>query len=184
MAAKRKQKDQKKRKSQRGPRTAKARPPTAEEVIGAVVESLVAPLLEEPREEPAPDERPSSTSEAHAIPPRGEEHRAFPRVAVAVAIGLETESHFFSGLSGDVSEGGVFVQTYRELPVGRGVEVHFELPEGELTAHGQVRWHRTSSDSSPPGLGIAFEGLDDEQREIIQRFCERRAPLYYEVEHG
>jgi uncharacterized protein (TIGR02266 family) len=117
-------------------------------------------------------------------PPRGEEHRAHTRVAVAVEIGLETESHFFSGLSGDISEGGVFVQTYRDLPVGSDVEVLFELPDGQLTAHGRVRWHRDKSDSSPPGVGIAFEKLGEDDRQVIQRFCERRAPLYYDVEHG
>ncbi len=90
--------------------------------------------------------------------------------------------NFFSGLSGDVSEGGVFVQTYRDLPVGSDVEVHFELPDGELPAHGCVRWHRDKSESSPPGIGIAFEALGEEHRRVIQRFCARRAPLYYEVE--
>jgi len=148
--------------------------------MGAVVASIAPSLFES-----ASDDAPSSTSGVHAISPLwGEEHRAHPRVAVSVAIGLETESHFFSGLSGDISEGGVFVQTYRDLPVGSDVEVRFELPDGELTAHGRVRWHRSNSDSSPPGVGIAFEELDEEDREIIQRFCERRAPLYYEVEHG
>ena len=154
--------------------------PTPEQVIGAVVEAIAPQLFES-----APEEAPSSPSGVHAIlPRRGEEHRAHPRVAVAVAIGLETESHFFAGLSGDISEGGVFVQTYRDLPVGSDVEVRFDLPDGELTTHGRVRWHRDNSDSSPPGVGIAFDTLGDEDRRVIQRFCESRAPLYYEVEHA
>jgi Tfp pilus assembly protein PilZ len=78
----------------------------------------------------------------------------------------------------------VFVQTYRDLPVGSDVEVLFELPDGQLKAHGCVRWHRDNSDSSPPGVGIAFEKLGEDDRQVIQRFCEQRAPLYYDVEHG
>jgi uncharacterized protein (TIGR02266 family) len=133
--------------------------PSPEQVMGAVLEAISGPLL-------------------------AANHRAHPRVVVEVAVGLETESHFFAGLSGDVSEGGVFVQTYRDLPVGSAVEVQFDLPETRLRAHGRVRWHREKSDSSPPGVGIAFEELGAADRRAIQKFCEAREPLYYDVEHG
>jgi uncharacterized protein (TIGR02266 family) len=150
-------------------------PPSPEALVGAIVEAIAAPLLED---EPQPETSSGVHPASHA------ELRAHPRVTVAVAIGLESESHFFSGLSGDISEGGVFVQTYRDLPVGSDVDLRFELPEGELKAHGRVRWHRANSDSSPPGLGIAFERLDDDERRMIQQFCEHRAPLYYDIEHA
>ncbi len=177
-------KSRKSRESRKANTAPATRPlPTPEEAIGAVVEALAPELFA--TAPPAPEAPPSSPSGVHTIlPRRGEEHRAHPRVAVAVAIGLETESHFFAGLSGDISEGGVFVQTYRDLPVGSDVNVLFDLPDGQLTAHGRVRWHRANSDSSPPGVGIAFEELDEGDRRVIQRFCESRAPLYYEVEHG
>jgi uncharacterized protein (TIGR02266 family) len=153
--------------------------PSPEQAVGAVVESIAA-LFDVESEEP-----PLSCSGIHAtMPRRGEEHRLHPRVSVAVAIGLETESHFFAGLSGDISEGGVFVQTYRDLPVGSDLEVVFDLPEGQLTTRGRVRWHRANTDSSPPGVGIAFEHLEENDRRTIQRFCEHRAQLYYEVEHA
>jgi uncharacterized protein (TIGR02266 family) len=183
VSSKRKNKKKQKRSKSHG-RAAPARAlPSPEQVVGAVLEALAAPLLEPAVEE----ESASARSGVHAILPRSpprQDHRAHPRVVVAVAVGLETESHFFAGLSGDVSAGGVFVQTYRDLPVGSPVEVQFDLPDAQLQAHGRVRWHRDSSDSSPPGVGIAFEDLSDEDRQVIQRFCERRAPLYYEVEHG
>ncbi len=150
-------------------------PPQPEAVVGAVLESLAPALFGA-----TPEVRtPSVERESHHT----EEHRAHPRATVTVAIGLESESHFFAGLSGDISEGGVFVQTYRDLPVGSDVEIRFDLPDGELMAHGRVRWQRAHSDSSPPGVGIAFEQLGDDDRRMIQRFCEHRAPLYYDVEH-
>jgi uncharacterized protein (TIGR02266 family) len=141
-------------------------PPTQEELVGALVEALVPTLFD-------------SGNDAGV---RAEEHRAHPRVAVAVDIGMGTDSHFFAGLSGDISEGGVFVQTYRDIPIGSDVEVRFALPEGELMAHGRVRWHRDGSDSSPPGVGIAFEPLREEERKLIHAFCARRAPLYYDLD--
>ena len=107
--------------------------------------------------------------------------RKHPRVALAVEIDLSSESHFFSGLSGDLSEGGVFVETYRDIPVGSEVALEFDLPNGSVTAHGSVKWHRDHSDSSPPGVGVAFDDLSDEGKELIVAFCARRAPLYYDV---
>jgi uncharacterized protein (TIGR02266 family) len=189
VSSKRKNKNKKKQKRSNGhakPAAAQALP-SPEQVVGAVLEAIAAPLLEFGAESGPDEESASARSGVHAISPQfssQQDHRAHPRVVVAVAVGLETESHFFAGLAGDVSEGGVFVQTYRDLPVGSPVEVQFDLPDAQLHAHGRVRWHRNSSDSSPPGVGIAFEELAEEDRKVIQRFCERRAPLYYEVEHA
>jgi uncharacterized protein (TIGR02266 family) len=158
----------------REPTSAPRSPPGAD-VTGAMTPPPAPfdPGLEEPA---------ASRSGVHVISPKMRvEHRAHARVAVAVNIGMETSSHFFSGLAGDLSEGGVFVQTYRDLPVGSEVEVSFALPLREFTAHGCVRWHRAGSDSSPPGVGISFEALHAEDREAIQAFCRWRAPLYYDA---
>lgn len=124
------------------------------------------------------------TAKAESSPPPSDERdgREFPRVALQVDINMASESHFFSGLSGDLSEGGVFVSTYREVDIGSPVDVEFNLPNGAINAHGVVRWHRVASDSAPPGVGIAFDDLSDEQKKVIQAFCARREPLYYEVD--
>lgn len=111
-----------------------------------------------------------------------EEHRASQRVAVAVEIDLASDSQFFSGLSGDISEGGLFLSTYRSLPVGSVVDLEFSLPgsEAPLRARGEVRWLREHATGQPRGVGIAFDELADEDRESIHRFCTMRPPLYYE----
>src|SRR5262245_4695867 len=98
-------------------------PVNAEEVVAAIMQAVAPPLFEssapetsdvrsiaaEPAPsllEPGPD---SSARERIADrPPPYSDHRAYPRISLAVAIDLESDSHFFSGLSGDVSEGGVF----------------------------------------------------------------------------
>lgn len=112
------------------------------------------------------------------------EHRQHPRIALEAEIDLASESHFFSGLSGDLSEGGLFVQTYREVGVGSDVAVSFSLPNGQIRAQGTVRWQRVGSDSSPPGVGISFDELTDDEKGLIHAFCAARAPLYYDVEHA
>jgi type IV pilus assembly protein PilZ len=111
-----------------------------------------------------------------------EEHRASQRVSVAVDIHLASDSQFFSGLSGDISEGGLFLSTYRALPVGSAVDLEFSLPgsDSPLRARGAVRWLREHAPDQPRGVGIAFEELADEDRERIHSFCALRPPLYYE----
>jgi len=111
-----------------------------------------------------------------------EEHRASQRVAVAVEINLASDSQFFSGLSGDISEGGLFLSTYKSLPLGSAVDLEFSLPgsEAPLQARGEVRWLREHSTGQPRGVGIAFDELAEEDRDRIHRFCTMRPPLYYE----
>lgn len=110
------------------------------------------------------------------------EHRSAPRTSLAVELHLASDSHFFSGLSGDISEGGVFVSTYRDLATGTPVDLEFSLPGSDrvVKARGEVRWHRSASPDFAPGVGIAFEDLADEDRALIHRFCTLRPPLYYD----
>lgn len=129
----------------------------AVEVVGAVLESLATSLGVEP------------------------DHREHRRVALHVEIDLHSESHFFTGLSGDVSEGGLFVQTYRPLRVGDEVEVSFELEDRLVEAHALVAWSRDRTATCEPGFGLSFRRLTDEQRETIHTFCAKREPLYYDA---
>ena len=126
-------------------------------VVGAVLESLATSLGVEP------------------------EHREHRRVALHVEIDLHSESHFFTGLSGDVSEGGLFVQTYRPLRVGDEVDVSFELEDRMVEVRARVAWSRDRSATCEPGFGLSFRALTDEQRETIHTFCAKREPLYYDA---
>jgi uncharacterized protein (TIGR02266 family) len=112
----------------------------------------------------------------------GAERRADVRVALEVEVSLTSDSHFFVGLSGDVSRGGLFVVTWRKLPVGTALFVALDLPDGRLLADGEVRWARDGADGVTPGLGIAFARMSEEDRRRIDAFCAERPPLYFDVE--
>jgi uncharacterized protein (TIGR02266 family) len=99
-----------------------------------------------------------------------------------VDIDLASDSCFFRGLADDALDGGVFVSTWRELEVGSEVLLELSLPNGRASARGFVMWRRDASDSSPPGVGVAFDPLDDEGKELVRQFCEQREPLYYELD--
>ena len=111
---------------------------------------------------------------------------AGPREKLEANVGATTESNFFVGFSGDISEGGVFVATYMTLDVGTRTEVLVTLPGGfEKTIPGTVRFVRDPMDmDSEPGIGVRFERLDDEARKLILRFISKRPPLFTTSEHS
>ena len=107
-----------------------------------------------------------------------------PREQLEVNIGATTESNFFVGFSGEIAEGGVFAATYNILAKGTGVRALVTLPGGfEKEVLGTVRFVRDPMDmsaESEPGMGIQFESLDPEARELILRFIRKRAPMFYD----
>jgi uncharacterized protein (TIGR02266 family) len=110
------------------------------------------------------------------------DRRSSPRANLAVEVSLTSDSQFYVGLAGDISEGGVFVSTYKPLPEGSRIAIEFTLPSGIIQAKGTVRWQRKASEGVTPGVGIAFEALSDEARTKIAEFCKEREPLYYDVD--
>jgi uncharacterized protein (TIGR02266 family) len=107
--------------------------------------------------------------------------RATPRALVEVEVDLESESHFFTGLTGDLSRGGIFIATYRPLAVDERLDLRFVLPNGSVEARGRVCWLRHATSELGPGAGVAFEDLSDESRATIEHFCREREPLYYDL---
>ena len=97
-------------------------------------------------------------------------------------VGATTEANFFVGFSGDIGEGGVFIATYATFPIGTQVEVLVTLPGGyESTFPGHVRFVRDPMDmESEPGVGVRFEKLTSEQRDLVLRFIRKRPPLFYD----
>jgi uncharacterized protein (TIGR02266 family) len=108
------------------------------------------------------------------------ESRPVAPIRLDAKISFASESQFFAGLDGDVSEGGVFIETYRPLPVGTPVDIELELPERRVSAAGCVRWVRDAKSGAAAGVGIELVIVSRADRRIIERFCDRRTPLYYE----
>ena len=110
--------------------------------------------------------------------------RAAPRVDLEVDIGMDTENNFYTGLSENISEGGIFVATHFPLPIGTEVNLNFTLPDGHIVqAKGRVKWIReynVLNEEQTPGMGIQFIELSEEDKKAIEQFIKKRAPLFYE----
>jgi uncharacterized protein (TIGR02266 family) len=116
---------------------------------------------------------------AHRFDPYGielvarKQKRRHPRATAYLCIDLCSQDAMWTGLTMNISEGGVFVATHEILPVGSMVALHLELPRSKrIMCLGDVRWSRdyTGDDDVPPGLGIGFVGLDLDSAAAIRDF--------------
>jgi len=137
----------------------------------------VAPAAQRPL---SPSNRPS-TRPLSSRPVSG----APARRPVEANLGATTQSNFYVGFSGEIAHGGVFLATYEALPKDTSVRMLVTLPGGfELECDGYVRFVRDPMDfmsESEPGMGIQFEGLSDEARDLVLRFIRKRPPIFYDV---
>ncbi|MEM1415854.1 MAG: hypothetical protein AAGH15_13180 [Myxococcota bacterium] len=105
-----------------------------------------------------------------------------PRGEVEVNIGATTQSNFFVGFSGEIS--GVFLATYEVLGRNTRVMALVTLPGGyEFRTEGWVRFVRDPFDltsDSEPGMGIQFETIDPQAKELALRFIRKRPPMFYD----
>lgn len=112
-----------------------------------------------------------------------DERRGEDRTEVSADIGFQSETNFFAGFTGDLSDGGLFVATWDVLPVGTELTLSFVLPGGHhVTARAKVRWIREPQDDNPefhPGMGVSFEELAPDHAEAIRIYMARREPLFF-----
>jgi uncharacterized protein (TIGR02266 family) len=111
-----------------------------------------------------------------------DDKRRATRVHLEIGIGIASESNFYTGLTEDVSAGGLFVATWQPLPIGTEVNLQFILPgDVEVTCHGRVQWLREPRDGDlTPGMGVQFVGIDPESAKIVERFVQKRAALFWD----
>jgi uncharacterized protein (TIGR02266 family) len=115
------------------------------------------------------------------------EKRQSPRVQYQTQVTVTSEHNFYTGLSLDISEGGIFIATHQPLPMGTEVEIEFSIPNfpEAIRAVGRVQWVREFSYSTSdvhPGMGVQFLKISPPQAiPAIQTFIKRvREPVLYE----
>ena len=155
-------------------------------IAGAM--SKLHPLTATPSMIPGrpPSAPPGAFGHGHAMPagPASPAIALGKRETVEANVGASSETNFYVGFSGEISEGGVFVATYNTLDVGTLVSLHLSLPGGfEFKVPGHVHFVRDPmdmNDDAEPGMGVRFEALQADHRELILRFVRKRAPMFYD----
>jgi len=111
--------------------------------------------------------------------------RSHTRAPLHVEVSLESDHNFWTGLTNDISEGGLFVATYDPPRVGEVIDVELDLPgAGHHKVEGVVRWVRDAviaSDGNPPGCGVQWLTIAPEALEAIAAFVAHRDTIFYEA---
>lgn len=105
-----------------------------------------------------------------------------PERSAPIAFEFELATQLYADLSGDLRSGGLFIATYRMLPVGTRVELEIELSDWtRLYVLGRVSWQRRETQGeSRPGMGIAFEELSPTALAALSSCCSANPPLYFD----
>lgn len=105
-----------------------------------------------------------------------------------VAVDLESDSNFYTGLTQNISTGGLFIATHQIKRVGDRIRLKFTLPgtQQSIACDTEVRWIRENSSlhriEGASGMGVRFVNMPAEDIAAIQAFLERRDSLYYDDE--
>ena len=114
--------------------------------------------------------------------------RASERFDLEVKVDLESDHNFYTGLTQNISAGGLFIATNAIRKIGDRITLQFSLPGAPepLAVETEVRWIRENSALSrvdgATGMGVRFVNLSAQAATAIQQFLESRDSLYYDDE--
>ena len=115
--------------------------------------------------------------------------RASERFDLEVTVDLESDHNFYTGLTQNISAGGVFIATHHIRRIGDRITLKFTLPGSTKTidVETEVRWIRENSalhrvDEGSQGMGVRFINLTPEASAAINAFIQSRDSLFYDDE--
>lgn len=100
----------------------------------------------------------------------GAERRQHPRTPAIVKVSYDSAATLRADFTQNISTGGLFVETDRELEMDQTVELHLSCPgtTGTIPVRGIVRW----KGEHPPGPGlppVTGVGLEFDMTDAVQR---------------
>jgi len=114
--------------------------------------------------------------------------RASERFDLEVKVDLESDHNFYTGLTQNISSGGVFIATHHLRRIGDRITLKFTLPGAAkvVEVETEVRWIRENSAlmraEGGTGMGVRFINLSAEAKAAIDAFVEARESLFYDDE--
>jgi len=114
--------------------------------------------------------------------------RASERFDLEVKVDLESDHNFYTGLTQNISSGGVFIATHHLRRIGDRITLKFTLPGAAkvVEVETEVRWIRENSAlmraEGGTGMGVRFINLSAEAKAAIDAFVESRESLFYDDE--
>lgn len=125
--------------------------------------------------------QPDAENEEGGVPYR----RGATRIDAELDIGFGSDNNFYTGFSENISEGGIFIVSYEARKLGDRLIVRFTLPgyDHPIEVTAEVKWVRERDEASDtkPGYGLQFVDLGESDREVIERFIRKRAPMFFDA---
>jgi type IV pilus assembly protein PilZ len=99
------------------------------------------------------------------------ERRRAERVELMVRVDYKTVDELFSEFARNINEGGMFVETDTPPAPGSAVALQFRIPGSDepIAVMGRVVRITEGDRDEPPGMGIEFENLDGQSRDLINQ---------------
>jgi type IV pilus assembly protein PilZ len=110
-----------------------------------------------------------TTVERAASPSSKPERRRYERADLLVRVDYKTVDELFSEFARNINEGGLFVETDAPPALGTSVALEFQIPGSDepIQVMGRVVRVTDGSGKDGPGMGIEFENLDNQSRDLI-----------------
>jgi len=104
--------------------------------------------------------------------------RSGERVRGKISISFKKAGDFLKSYIANLGEGGLFIHTTKNLPVGSLLYLEFSLPDSNqaITTKGKVAWIRSqdmSTEKMPPGMGIQFIDMNPNDNELLKNYLAR-----------
>ncbi len=107
----------------------------------------------------------------------GQNKRRAARLHHEIPVAYRSVGSFLSDWATNISQGGLFINTRKPLPVGTAVKILVQLPGTSFPFQLGGRVTRvTEFDNHAnmvPGMGVEFTDVDDAKRREIEAFVER-----------
>jgi uncharacterized protein (TIGR02266 family) len=103
--------------------------------------------------------------------------RRATRLHHEIPVAYRSVGSFLTDWATNISQGGLFINTRKPLPVGTAVKILVQLPGASFPFQLEGRVTRvTEFDNRAnmvPGMGVEFTGVDDAKRRDIEAFVAR-----------
>ena len=104
-----------------------------------------------------------------------------------IRVGVASDHRLFTGLSSNISAGGLFIATEEPLKRGDKVDVRFSVPGSNYVFEKKatVCWTRpmeaAGNDATRAGAGVQFDNLTDEEQKILNAFLQVHDAIFFDL---
>ena len=110
-----------------------------------------------------------------AVP--NENRRQANRLQHEIPVAYRSAGGFLTDWATDISQGGLFINTRKPLPVGTPVTIIIQLPGEPFPSNLEGRVTRVTAfdnqQNMVPGMGVEFTGVEPARRAELERFVQR-----------